>query len=627
MKRVLPVLLACLLLLGCSAQPDSETRLPDTTEPYTENVTMPEGSFYDPQSAIEVSTAGAVKAYPLSLSGIHGFACMGEDILVFACGERTTTLLQLTGETLYTAASAQVPMLLYPKDSTVLVTEKGVSYFDSEAMETVILDSSLKEINRIAAPEDLSGFPVLSPNRKTLYYATSDSIRAQDLSTGISKLLKQSSYPTQSITAVLMNGTVLEFNTYDKDGTFQTFYISAEDGQTLPDFDGMLLSLTAPYDRYYATVAAGASQALIWGDASQEPQTLTPKDPEAELWIMESRNAAVTAGYDPDTACATLDCYDLDTGLRISTLTLEENEYPVYIDDTASGKIFVMTVGESRDNTLYRWDPELLPSGDTEVYTGPYYTMENPDTEGLNQCQVKANALGEKYGIRILTGFHASKVQPWDYKLEPEFLVNVIERELLSLDAALSAYPADFLSTLASSDKGLTVCLVRQLAGTPESGSLDTAYGIQFWEGTDAYVAITPGSAAQQTLYHELFHVIESRVMSECSAYDDWNSLNPKDFAYDYDYTANLERDGSQYLQDETRAFIDSYSMSYPKEDRARIMEHAMMPGNETLFQSETMQAKLRQLCLGIREAFRLEDAPEAFLWEQYLATPLASNA
>ena len=35
------------------------------------------------------------------------------------------------------------------------------------------------------------------------------------------------------------------------------------------------------------------------------------------------------------------------------------------------------------------------------------------------------------------------------------------------------------------------------------------------------------------------------------------------------------------------------------------------------------MQKKLRQLCLGIRQALELEDVAEAFLWEQYLKAPL----
>ena len=49
-----------------------------------------------------------------------------------------------------------------------------------------------------------------------------------------------------------------------------------------------------------------------------------------------------------------------------------------------------------------------------------------------------------------------------------------------------------------------------------------------------------------------------------------------------------------------------------------------MTPGNEHYFQSKTMQAKLMQICLGIREAFGLKKSPEVFLWEQYLKDSLA---
>ena len=107
-------------------------------------------------------------------------------------------------------------------------------------------------------------------------------------------------------------------------------------------------------------------------------------------------------------------------------------------------------------------------------------------------------------------------------------------------------------------------------------------------------------------------------------AYDRWDELNPKGFAYDYDYITNMTRDGSAYLQDSNRYFIDTYSMSFPKEDRARIMEYAMTEGNEFYFQSTAMQAKLLALCQGIREAFGLRKSPETFLWEQYLNMSLA---
>jgi hypothetical protein len=52
-------------------------------------------------------------------------------------------------------------------------------------------------------------------------------------------------------------------------------------------------------------------------------------------------------------------------------------------------------------------------------------------------------------------------------------------------------------------------------------------------------------------------------------------------------------------------------------------MEYAMRAGNESFFESEIMQKKLRQLCLGIRKAFGLEKSNESFFWEQYLKEPL----
>ena len=86
----------------------------------------------------------------------------------------------------------------------------------------------------------------------------------------------------------------------------------------------------------------------------------------------------------------------------------------------------------------------------------------------------------------------------------------------------------------------------------------------------------------------------------------------------------NLDRDGSLWLEGENRAFIDTYSMSYPKEDRARIMEYASMEGNDHYFESPMMQRKLEVLCRGIREAFGLEGLQSPLPWERYLTRPMA---
>jgi len=135
------------------------------------------------------------------------------------------------------------------------------------------------------------------------------------------------------------------------------------------------------------------------------------------------------------------------------------------------------------------------------------------------------------------------------------------------------------------------------------------------------------GRGSEKALYHELCHLIDTQVFSESNAYDEWDRLNPRDFEYDYDYLTNLERTSQEYLQDHCRSFIDMYSMSFPKEDRARIMEYAMTEGNEHLFRSPMLQAKLALLCIGIREAFQLENCEDPLPWEQYLQNPLKPDS
>ena len=131
------------------------------------------------------------------------------------------------------------------------------------------------------------------------------------------------------------------------------------------------------------------------------------------------------------------------------------------------------------------------------------------------------------------------------------------------------------------------------------------------------------GAGCERALYHELCHIMDTRVLSKSSAYDQWDKLNPGDFEYDYDYETNRLRQDYQFLQEHSRSFVDMYSMSFPKEDRARILESAMTGGNEALFRCPILQEKLKTMCIGIREAFGLKKYPQALAWESYLWNPL----
>ena len=203
--------------------------------------------------------------------------------------------------------------------------------------------------------------------------------------------------------------------------------------------------------------------------------------------------------------------------------------------------------------------------------------------------------------------------------LELEYKVTVYQRYLAELEKALSNYPDGLLRKLGNSSGNgkITISLVRAAYGDNALGSLDSADGLHFYHNGNVYLALVMNDNFLGTLYHELFHTMDTYVLNHSIIYDNWDQLNPEGFEYDNDYIANQFREDYQYLE-EDRWFIDMYAMSYAKEDRARIMEFAMQQGNEEFFASEHMQKKLATLCLGIRTAFGLKSHSGVLAWEQY---------
>ena len=622
MKHFLPLLLACLLLCGCTQDtPPTETSSAPTPVP---TVSAAPVGLYQAGSDLEQHYGGALRVYPTNLPTAYAMRSKDNGLLVFS-GENTTTLTLLTGDALYITAQTELSFRLDPNDPSLRIGIGELSYYDSQTNSTVVLNSKLKAVSHIAAPADLCGSPVLSADRNTLYYCTADSVRAWDMETGIRRCVKEMSFDTQTVTALHMEDTILQCRITD-DGEERTLLLDADSGLLLYEGEGDL-DLTTNGELYYASIPNGMIDSPVFGQGEDQPRTLIPKDLTADAFFLDDSCAAITYQALPGET-AELVCYDLSTGLMRSALTLNTRFYPTAVADTMNGQVYVMFFDPAYGcETIYRWDLDALSVNDGTVHTETYFRSTNPDEAGLFHCRALAAEIGSKYGIEILVWEDALAVQPWDYDFVPEYLVPVIQQELEQLDQRLSNYPEGMLAATAAHFSSLKICLVRQLMGTAESGSLENANGIQFYDGTDAYVAIAVGEFSEQTLYHELFHVMETHIFTHSIAFDQWDALNPAGFEYDYDYITNVDRDSGVYLQEETRAFVDTYSMSYPKEDRARIMEYACLPENEEVFRSETMQRKLTTLCKGIREAYGLVQSPETYLWEQYLEESLTMTS
>lgn len=606
MKHAHILILLLFFLLGCA--PGNSGSIPKSPEPI-----HPFTASAPPEAKHGLRTAA------LPDPGCTGICSLGDDLLLIGNAEEGTLLTRLDGETLEVRAAAVVKAEFSTWAFSMQPDGDGLRYFDPHTQQTVVLDALLREQRRIEAPEGLTGIPLLSRDGKTLYYCTDAAIRALDLETGISRMLKQTQQQDKTLAALLLGDSVLRCNYSGPVLGARSIFLSASTGQTLGEQSSELRLWTADH-RYYAAFGNGWITSLVFGTAEHPPRLLLPRDWEADCTFLPELHAAVTVTY-PDGA-ALLEYYCLEDGSSTASLPLEEGLVPSQFTATAQGRIFFLARDcLSGQQLLCCWEPEAIPG--EQPFTGIYYSQDTPDTAGLLTCQNYARELGAKYGLQILIWEDAVRNQPSDYDLAPEYQVHLIMTELEQLAQQLEKFPEGFLKSLAEDCGSVNICLVRSIRGSAAASHRDHTGSIQFWKDKDAYLAFALGSSSEQAFYNALYHIVDIRVLSESSACDRWEQYNPGDFQYDFDYLANRTRDGSIYLQEHSRSFIDTYAMSFPREDRARIWEYAMTQGHGELFRAPILQQKLRMLCLGIREAFELSAYPAPLPWEQYLQQPL----
>ena len=506
MKFLFAVLLS-LLLCGCT---ESAPTPPPETAPETTAAAVTAG-LYDPDHPIENAYPGEVRAYPMNLRKVHGILVLGNDVLALS-GYGSTTLTVFTGEELREATSLTVDFSLEQDDPSLRIHASGISYFDPHAQETVLLDHRLREIRRIAIPDGISGKPILSSDAQTLYYCTAWSVMAWDLESGIRRTVKELSYENQELTALHLNDQILECSIRDHGQTIKLL-LSADHGMELGALPEEAALFTGE-SHYFVVQGSGYQTLMLFGEAEAQPELLLPDGVWQQQFYLPEDHAAVTV-----TSCHTgnqLNYYELNTGILLSSLTLEELQTPKSMASTNGHFVYILAYDPAADcDILYRWDvPQQTPDpAIATAYTAEYHNPENPDPEAREACREYAKAIGQKYGITVRVLEEAVTVQPWDYRFEAEHLAPVLQKELRLLEQRLAPYPEGLLQKSQEHFTGLTICLVREITGTGESDGLTSATGIQFFEDKEAYVVITTGKHSEQALYHELYHVMETHLL------------------------------------------------------------------------------------------------------------------
>lgn len=614
MKKWLFLLLAALLLAGCSEQAAPPTE-PSTVPTGTQAPTWPESNgLYTPGSQLEIQTERAVRLCPLEPGTYGRLMRLGNDLVLIREGSRTELML-LTGSDLKVSVTREISAMLTPETGALQVGEKGAAYYDEANKAVVFLNTELQETSRLRLPENVMGGVYLSPDLSKVYYCTETGIQTMDLSTGISRCLREHTGRHHALTGILMEGNALRCRSQLEDGSYVTQILSSQSGQTL--WTGEYLNdLIFAGEHYLLRMKSGAIEEMVFGCYKEAPRNLWSDTQNGTVRLTDA--GIITVQEDPQGSTLTL--YSMDSGKKTATVALPGIGK---IRDVCAGSDgFLWILGEQtglNKPVICGWDTALTQVVEDAVYSQPHYTVTQQDSRGLESCKAAAAALGQQYGVDILIAGDAASLVLGGYGFDCEYLVQAYDRYLPVLEQALGMIPHELYRAAAEKTQSrvLHIGLVRHISGAEKYGTLPRVGGVQFWKDGEMYVLLAVGDELVQNFCNQMYHVLENRLLSASDAIYDWDKLNPAGFQYDNDYIANQNRDGSAYLQEGQQAFIDTFSMSFLKEDRARVFEYACMPGNEQLFRSEILQAKLKMLCQGLREAYGLLEG--AYIWEQYL--------
>lgn len=197
---------------------------------------------------------------------------------------------------------------------------------------------------------------------------------------------------------------------------------------------------------------------------------------------------------------------------------------------------------------------------------------------------------------------------------------------LEKLDSEVGEYPKGFLEQFknGAGEGGLRFMLTGPIQS--ETGVMGYHYNQGHWYNIVIDISLNDIGS---TVHHELFHAIENKVAAVTggSFYDgSWDHLNPVGFEYcgtydyyDMDYS---EQNRWTYMGDngDEIFFVDTYSKTFPAEDRARIMEYVMSfdKAATAFMKGERMKAKLRVMSEKIRLGFNTEGW-DNLPWERYL--------
>lgn len=393
---------------------------------------------------------------------------------------------------------------------------------------------------------------------------------------------------------------------------------------------------------YEGAFHSGEYNSGVWlaGLMGEENQYYLGKADRPKIFAANEQNGVVTLLANPlrlmsttydRTGKTTMTLYSLEGGF-LSASTLPETASSVMYEpiwSEADGGYFLLAIDDTGKDMLMFWDMSVPATGKDLTLISAYKENASTDSKVSKALLERAEKLGKTYDVDILLGDQIMGTYT-DYNVMQEMDNVYISDGLDAVEQALAQYPKGFMRQLLyGSQRSLEIHLggaftVKELPDGEINGF--TSYIGLAEEQEDKTVIvldITQAGSIEQTLHHEIMHVIDYKLSFDARVREDavyseeaWSALNPKGFSYVEDkfhLPKDIYKDGHESY------FIDIYSRVNAKEDRARIMEYAMVDADWAFSSADGRCEKLEFLCQCIRDAFDTDGWPSVTKWEKTL--------
>lgn len=605
MKRILLILLcACLLLSGCRTA--VQTTLPETQAPVVplleQGVVQKESPNlrYIPSQIVE----------EMMSPDLH---LLGNGLLLSELHENSMVLKLLNQEDGTLLAESEVPAA---PATTLFIGSERVGLCDRLSGQITILDDLLQLLQTYNITADGDDW-YLDSDLDTLYiFAADRGLMSVDLETGAENWIIDNGF------RVFCKGVGEDFlifsyvdradqRTYNRCLTMSTGTMEPlpTDG---PIFEGnrhgdTWLLLPSEADGTHTLVCDGVTSCFTWKDSNVD---LLPVRQELLMTDPSGRNLIL---YGSDGSFHSECALPLGSENFVASDLLWSEYW---------GGYFFMDFTGSFCRLMF-WDVQLDSSGE-RLEILPVDNIQPPEPLLESRLYERAAELSQRFGVEICIGEQCSLVYT-HYEssplTDPEFVRSALE----ILESALSQYPEGFFRQLRhDSVKTIRIELVSSLV-IREDGMIHpaAAAGIAQKQGIRYIVALNGFILNEETVYHEIAHIISARLewdslIREDALYseDAWMALQPEGFNYALVYS-NIPTEYQLYI--DAGYFINEYSMSFSTEDRSEVMAKAMSLEHWLFEHGTGRREKLQFYADCIRDCFDTSGWPEVTRWERVL--------